>query len=158
MTAPPFGPSTARSPTSKLIPFPPALPSQSTIDRLVLSVLSKIRVVRSPKTRNWLQAPSESEGSAQKQLERMRADISLPKQINNRGPTTSACCRKAASPQEHGPGQLTRLCRFTGRPGKASNPKNSGRKTQKRSELPSIFVSVRTHPDHLFSATYKSFK
>jgi hypothetical protein len=55
-------------------------------------------------------------------------------------------------------GQLTRLCRFTGRPGSVSNPKNPGRKTQKRSELPSIFVSVKTHPDHVFSAAYKNFK
>jgi len=55
-------------------------------------------------------------------------------------------------------GQLTRICRLTGRPGKASTPKISGRKTQKRSELPSKFVSVRTHPDHVFSITYKNFK
>jgi hypothetical protein len=70
---------------------------------------------------------------------------------------TSARRRTAALRKSMAQGQLTRICRFTGRPGKASKPKNTGRKTQKRSELPSIFVSVRTHPDRLFSITYDRF-
>jgi hypothetical protein len=83
--------------------------------------------------------------------------ISLLKQSNDRRLKLQPAVETQHYERAWLKGQLTRICRFTGRPGKASTPKNTGRKTQKRSELPSIFVSVRKHPDRMFSTTYDRF-
>jgi hypothetical protein len=75
---------------------------------------------------------SESKGSAPSIQNECGLTISLLKQSNARGLNL----QPAVEPQHYERawliGQLTRICRFTGRPGKASTPKNSGRKTQKR--------------------------
>ena len=58
--------------------------------------------------------------------------ISLLKQSNKRGPILQPAVETQHYERAWLIGQLTRICRHTGRPGKASTPKNTGRKTQKR--------------------------
>ena len=80
--------------------------------------------------------------AAPKHPERMRADNQPADTKQGTRAETSARCRNTALRKSMAKGQLTRICRHTGRPGKASNPKNTGRKTQSAANYPQFLFRL----------------
>jgi hypothetical protein len=95
--------------------------------------------------------------AAPKHPERMRADNQPADTKQGTRAETSARCRNTALRKSMAKGQLTRICRHTGRPGKASNPKNTGRKTQSAANYPQFLFRLESTPIACFQQLTTGF-